>query len=43
MQGIKTARPGGIRCDTLAQQSVALWEPRVGARFFPPNDASTHV
>ena len=43
MQGIKTARPGGTRCDTLAQQSVALWEPRVGARFFPPIAAFAHV
>ena len=43
MQGIKTVRPGGTRCDTLAQQAIALWGPRVGVRFFPPNLAFTLV
>ena len=43
MHGIKTARPGGTCCDTLAQQYTALWEQSVGARFFPPNVAFTHV
>ena len=36
MQEIEAARRGRVRCDAQLRQSVTLWEPRFGTRFFPP-------